>query len=135
MPSDHHESHVLMIFNHLTSYVEDVLKSYILNEILLVAISILRSSLFIWFHREDFTFSRSILREWNSILNYRKWIFTNIKNHFCLYEIEYYIGENQFYNDETQIYSIQMKLTKLKIIFIVLNFNFIHMQMNFTLLV
>ena len=29
-----------MIFNQLTSYVEDVLKSYILNEILLVATSI-----------------------------------------------------------------------------------------------
>ena len=45
MSSDDHKSHVLMIFNQLTSYVEDVLKSYILNEILLVAISILKSSL------------------------------------------------------------------------------------------
>ena len=34
--SDDHKNHVLMIFNQLTSYVEDVLKSYILNEILLV---------------------------------------------------------------------------------------------------
>ena len=34
-----------MIFNQLTSYIEDVLKSYILNEILLVAISMLKSSL------------------------------------------------------------------------------------------
>ena len=45
MSSDDHKSHVLMIFNQLTSYVEDILKSYILNEILLVAISILKSSL------------------------------------------------------------------------------------------
>ena len=35
-----YKSHVLMIFNQLTSYVEDVLKSYILNEILLAATSI-----------------------------------------------------------------------------------------------
>ena len=39
MSSDDHKSHVLMIFNQLT-YVEDVLKSLILNEILLVAIFI-----------------------------------------------------------------------------------------------
>ena len=45
MSSDDHKSHVLMIFNQVTSYVEDVLKSYILNEILLVATSILKSSL------------------------------------------------------------------------------------------
>ena len=45
MSSYGYKSHVLMIFNQLTSYVEDVLKSYILNEILLVAISILKSSL------------------------------------------------------------------------------------------
>ena len=45
MSSDDHKSHVLMIFNLVTSYVEDVLKNYILNEILLVAISILKSSL------------------------------------------------------------------------------------------
>ena len=45
MSSDDHKSHFLMIFNQLKSYVEDVLKSNILNEILLVAISILKSSL------------------------------------------------------------------------------------------
>ena len=45
MYSDDHKSLVLMIFNQLTSYVEDVLKSYILNEIFLVVISILESSL------------------------------------------------------------------------------------------
>ena len=39
-----------MIFNQLTSCVEDVLKNYILNEILLVAISILKSSLVLTFH-------------------------------------------------------------------------------------
>ena len=37
MSSYGYESHVLMIFNQLTSYVEDILKSYNLNEILLVA--------------------------------------------------------------------------------------------------
>ena len=36
-----------MIFNQLASYVEDVLMSYILNEILLVAISIPKSFDFI----------------------------------------------------------------------------------------
>ena len=45
MSSDDHKSHVLLIFNQLTSYVENVSKSYILNEILFVAISILKSSL------------------------------------------------------------------------------------------
>ena len=45
MSSDNHKSHVLMIFNQVKSYVEDVLKSYILNEILHVVISILKSSL------------------------------------------------------------------------------------------
>ena len=40
MSSDDYKSLVLMTFNQLTSYVEDVLKSYILNEILLVATSI-----------------------------------------------------------------------------------------------
>ena len=46
MSSYGYKSHVLMIFNQLTSYVEDVLKSYILKEILLVTISMLKSSLF-----------------------------------------------------------------------------------------
>ena len=45
MSSDDHKSHVLMIFDQVKSYVEDVLKSYILNEILHVVISILKSSL------------------------------------------------------------------------------------------
>ena len=45
MSSYGYKSHVLMIFNQLTSYVEDVLKSYIFNEILLVALFILKSSL------------------------------------------------------------------------------------------
>ena len=45
MSSDDNKKHVLIILNQLTSYVENVLKSYILNEILLVAISILKSSL------------------------------------------------------------------------------------------
>ena len=40
MSSYGYKSHVLMIFNQLTSYVEDVLKSYIFNEILIVATSI-----------------------------------------------------------------------------------------------
>ena len=40
MSSYGYKSHVLMIFNQLTSYVEDVLKSYICNEILLVFTSI-----------------------------------------------------------------------------------------------
>ena len=40
MSSYGYKSHVLMILNQLTSCVEDVLKSYILNEILLVATSI-----------------------------------------------------------------------------------------------
>ena len=47
MSSDDHKIHVLMIFNQVTSSVEDVLKSYILNEILLVAIPMLKSSLII----------------------------------------------------------------------------------------
>ena len=48
MSSYGYKSHVLMIFNQLTSYVEDVLKSYILNEIPLVTTSINFYSLWVW---------------------------------------------------------------------------------------
>ena len=69
MSSDDHKSHVLMIFNQLTSYLEDVLKSYILNEILLVATSINFYSLCIRRKKEVFMQREEVLSRSEDVIN------------------------------------------------------------------